>query len=256
MTAICENVHEHFHKGYKVYLIESQAWGVSKRVQVNVSSDAMVKDEGSVAARNGHLAKRSPQVVEGGTAVAGTGTVVTGTAVTGTAAASALSPAEEILVLKKLTKIVAPAVKKIYLPAFKKVYLPLLKKISPFYVKKLGPFPFLGVKAVKSTLVVPVGTILGAATIGGGAIGAGVLGTATLGAGALGAGVLGAGALGTAAVAGTAGVAGMWCVTKTYSNFILCQRSNITVEADNEQISSIFLTRWLMLFAAPYSLSI
>ena len=227
-----------------MYLIESQDWGVSKRVQENLSSDTMVKDEDSVAARNGHLAKRSPQVVEGGTAVAGTGTV------------SALSPAEEILVLKKFTKIVAPAVKKIYLPAFKKVYLPLLKKISPFYVKKLGPFPFLGVKAVKSTLVVPVGTILGAATIGGGAIGAGVLGTATLGAGALGAGVLGAGALGTAAVAGTAGVAGMWCVTKTYSNFILCQRSNITVEADNEQISSIFLTRWLMLFAAPYSLSI
>ena len=197
-----------------MYLIESQDWGVSKRVQENLSSDTMVEDEGSVAARNGHLTKRSPQVVEGGT-VAATGVVGTGAVaaapVAAPAAVAVTTPADDFLIITK-----------IYLP---KLYKKLLKKIgpayktilSPFIVKK-GKFPFLGAKVVKPTLVLPVGAILGAATLGGGAIGAGILGTgakATLGVGALGAGALGAatlgaGALGTAAVAGTAGVAGMW----------------------------------------------
>ena len=175
-------------------------------MQVNVLSDTMVKDEGNVAVRNGHLAKRSPQ---GGPAEA-TGSVPLG-----------------LKLMKKFTKTVFVALYSPVLKPFKKA-----AKV-PFVGLKAAKVPFLGFKTVKNSFVVPVGTILGAATLGGGAIGAttlgtGAIGAATLGAGALGAGTLGAaalgaGAIGTAAVAGTAGVAGMLCMTKTYSNFIMSE---------------------------------
>ena len=216
-----------------MYLIESQDWGVSKRVQENVSSDTMVKHEGSVAARNGHLAKRSPQVVEGAAAapVAAGGAAAAPVAAGG---AVALTPADDFFIITKKTYILG--IPKLYKKIIKKYGKSVKTILSPFIVKT-PKFPFLGAKVVKPALVLPVGTILGAATLGGGAIGAGILGTgakATLGVGALGAGTLGAatlgaGALGSAAVAGTAGVAGMWCMTKTYSKFKLYQVSNITV---------------------------
>ena len=213
-----------------MYLIESQDWDVSKSVQVKVFNDTMVKDEGSVVVRNGHLAKRSPQ---GGFAeTAGT-----------------------ILAVKTFVKVASKALFKVYYPPslkifgpplfkkyFKKIYPPIYKSLLKAYVKKVPKVALLGTKAVKNSAIVPLGTILGSATIGVGAIGASTLGTGAilgagaiplgagvLGAGTLGAATLGAGALGTAAVAGTAGVAGMWCIAKTYSNFILCQISNNTI---------------------------
>ena len=199
-----------------MYLIESQDWDESKRLQVNVFSDTMVKDEGSVVVRNIHLAKRSPQ---GGPAE----TVGTGTLVGSVKLVKFGWPA----LFKILGKTIGP-------PLFKKFYPPALKAVGGGYLKKGKKFPFLPAKTVKNSAIVPLGTILGAATIGAGAIGAGTLGKATLGAGALGAGALGAatlgaGAIGTAAVAGKAGVAGMCCMTKTYSDFMLCQSSKISV---------------------------
>ena len=216
-----------------MYLIDSQDWDVSKGVQVNVFNDTMVKDEGSVVVRNGHLAKRSPQ---GGPAeTAGAALALKTFVKLGGLGVKGLYKGLFKVIYPPTLKIIGP-------PLFKKIYPPIYKSLLKAYVKKVPKVALLGTKAVKNSAIVPLGTILGSATIGAGAIGASTLGTGAilgagaiplgagvLGAGTLGAATLGAGALGTAAVAGTAGVAGMWCITKTYSNFILCQISNNTI---------------------------
>ena len=214
-------------------LLATLARASDKGVQVNVFGEPSFKDEGNVTVGNSHLVKRSVKLYK--------------------------------VIYKSLLKTVGPPLYKkvvktlgppLFPPLFKKLYPPTLKKAY----KKLGP-PLVKFvkKPAKSGQLVTLGTVLGGATIGGGAIGAStlgvtILGKATLGAGGLGAGALGAatlgaGALGTAAVAGTAGVAGMWCMTKTYSNFKLCQISNITVLPDKEGNFKHFLTRWSTLFA-------
>ena len=101
-----------------MYLIESQDWDESKRLQVNVFSDTLVKHEGSVEVRNSHLAKRSPQ---GGPAE----TVGTGTLVGSVKLVKFGWPA----LFKILGKTIGP-------PLFKKFYPPALKAVGEVTSRK------------------------------------------------------------------------------------------------------------------------